>query len=259
MKLLLVYDQKEESMWRDGFWAAIKLLEKEHSVEWCNVLQTVPKRSDYDFTIVRGDWGGISDQVGRSVPGKKGLYICGNAQVPKDAADYDVLFFETPWQEMQINSHPHRVHCFGVNSAIFQKRENIVPFIDILGVGALALWKRWDKMIGLSGVRLVIGEYQLGNERESLDIARNLLSHGVGVMPSVEPEALCDLYNSARLVYIPANFYGGGERSVLEARMCGRDVWVESDNAKLNWLLDQPLWDQHYMRDQILKGISEVL
>jgi len=62
-------------------------------------------------------------------------------------------------------------------------------------------------------------------------------------------------YNRAKIVYIPANIIGGGERAVLEARACGCKVEVEPDNPKLQELLNCPLWDTNYYTDQLVKGI----
>jgi hypothetical protein len=253
--ILLIYDQKEESLWRDGFYAAIKLLEKEQTVIWHNVLsgKPLPEAGSYGTVLVRGDWGGKSDLASRSLEGTKGIYLCGNSRPPLDPLDYNVVFYESPWQEKAFE-HPNKVHAFGINSDIFYPSPN-KAIIDVLGVGALALWKRWDKFCTVPGTRLVVGEYQRENEQESLAIAQTLLRSGVGVMPSVPPETLRELYASSGIVYIPANLNGGGERAIMEARHCGAMTWIADDNPKLEWFQEAPLWDQHYLLQQLKKGL----
>lgn len=259
--LLFVYDQRDPN-WKDGFWAAVGLLEADYDVTWANVLdKSLPNETeDYDALLVRGDWGGVADQAGRVFKAKKKtFYVCGNAKAPVDPEYYDVIFYENYLQLAQLTQvgipADRLIHAFGINTEINHPIE-VPKMIDYLSVGAFALWKRQDKMIEKSGVRLVVGEVQRDNLPESMAIVQNLVQNGVGVLPQVSPETLALLYNSAKVVYIPADIYGGGERAVQEARACGVKVEIEKDNPKLYDFLTDDIYSEQYMYSQFKKGLA---
>ena len=147
------------------------------------------------------------------------------------------------------------IHAFGVNTDIYKPID--LPIVwDVLSVGAFARWKRQVNLLNLKGNRLVVGEIQKENMGESLDIIGLLLQGGVGIMDMVPPETLNLIYNLSSYVYIPADIVGGGERSVLEARACGKTVVVEPDNPKLKELCYSEIFDHNYYATQLLKGIE---
>jgi len=131
--------------------------------------------------------------------------------------------------------------------------------VDYLGVGAFAKWKRWEKMLGKTGHRRVIGEYQKGNPMESEEIWQMLEMGGIYCKDMVPAKALNCEYNRAKTVYIPAEIMGGGERAVLEARACGCNVEIEPDNPKLKELLTCPIYDIEYYSKQLKGGIESCL
>ena len=235
----------------DGMWAALKLLEKDFTINYNG-------KGKADFTLGWGGFNSAVDKYVRDQAGPKGLCIGGNAFPPEDVFDYDVLFYETEWYREKIDTHLNIYHAFGINSDIFNKRRRKKIF-DWLGVGAFASWKRWDKMTFRKGRRLVIGHYQLNNEDESIGIIKTLLRGGVLVSPAVPSEELADLYRASKNVYIPANIIGGGERAIWEARACGCNVVVENDNSKLIELTENEVKDHHYYYEQLLKGIKSCL
>lgn len=271
-RVLFVYDHKYPHLWRDGLWAALKLLEREMDFTWCNLQverdlmyafgdKLTNKRSLYDFVL---GWGGFNSSVEKlmvqlPVQVPQGLCIAGNAFPPTGSDRYAVLFYETDWYRPQIDGHPNIVHAFGVNTDIYNALPESPQVWDWLSVGSFSLWKRQKKMLELSGTRFVVGEIQRDNWLESFDIISDLLLGGVAVSDMVYPTVLRDIYNSARGVYIPADVYGGGERSVLEARACGRPVKVEEDNPKLQELLNSPVWDHKYYAESLKKGIMSVI
>jgi hypothetical protein len=132
----------------------------------------------------------------------------------------------------------------------------VTTIIDVLSVGSYSLWKRHDRLAKRTGVRLTIGEIQRENLAESYRIIDGLLKSGVGVMDMIQPEELAKFYKASKLVYIPAEIHGGGERAVLEARACGTPVEVESDNPKLLELTKSPIWDHNYYAEQLKRGIE---
>lgn len=271
-KLLFVYDIKNEDYWKDGLWAALNLLEQDFEITRWNISKQTPLEAGvvatYKWNFVLG-WGGFNSpvdrwiQVGKDLyetPIRRGLCIGGNAHPPTGADNYDVLFYETKWYRDQIKLHPNIVHAFGINADLYNDPELPFPIVwDYISVGSLAAWKRHEKIFEKQGRRLVIGEYQEGNEQESLEIARELLKNGVAVSPLTNPFDYSLLLHCSRTAYIPATVIGGGERAVLEARACGLHVEIEADNPKLQELITSPIYDHYYYAKQLKKGILSVL
>ncbi len=262
-RILFVYDMEPwlVSMWDDGLYEALRLLEMVFDIDRHNLLDgTNPPLPKYDFVL---GWGAFNSPVDnflqKSPYKKKGLCVGGNARDPIGMEKYDVLFYETDWYLPQIMAHRNPIHAFGVNTSIFKPIEDAVPIWDWLTIGAFAIWKRQDKLLDKGGYKMAVGQMQRGNILESMQIVSKLISNGVCVSDSVFPDTLAKIYNSSAKVYIPADVYGGGERAVLEARACGRPVEVEFDNPKLKELLKSPVWDEHYYADQLRKGIEAQL
>lgn len=258
-KIAFVLYHEYEDLWNDGLWAAIKLLSYDYEVTIHNIFRMVfpPDLSSYSFVLGWGAFGSPVDRLLSKHNGLKGLCIAG-VSAPITMGCYDVLFYETEWFLPQIESHKNVVHAFGVNTDIYKPMRTRKIF-DYITVGAFASWKRQKMLINKPGVKLAIGEIQKGNIAESLDIIGDLLTNNVMVSDMLSPKKLAELYNSSKCVYIPANVFGGGERAVLEARACGVPVEVEQDNQKLIELCYSPVWDHHYYRNQLLKGIQSCL
>lgn len=264
-KVLFVYDHRYPELWKDGLWAALELLEGYCEVSTLNLFDDIftgTKHDNFDFTLGWGAFGSRVDnylQQGSAYPTfKTGLCIAGNAVPPEGEDFYDVLFYETQWYRPQIQHHRNIVHAFGVNTDIYFPTESVKVF-DTLSVGAFALWKRQDKLINSGGITMVIGEIQEDNWVESAGIMERLLKGGCAVSGMVRPYELARFYNASKLVHIPADINGGGERAVLEARACEVDVKVENDNPKLKELMYSPLYDQHYYCDKLWEGILSTL
>jgi len=236
MKLLFVYDHKYPEYWKDGLWWSIKELEKIHQVTWLNLSLRSGGINiyDYDFVLGWGAFGSPADKFLQGIIGlPKGLCLGGNAvPVPIYASNYQIIFYETDWvRENYLIGLKNLVKAFGVNTQIFKKLE-LVRIWDYLSVGAFSYWKHLDKMKEKEGTKLCIGEIQKGNMEESLDIVSDLVSNDIAVSGMLAPEKLNIIYNLSKTVYLPADVNGGGERSVLEARVCGCNVEVENPKLK---------------------------
>lgn len=263
-KIGFVFYHEYEEMWKDGLYAALLELSKKYNIEMFNLNSTTPKVTDLtgcDFVLAWGAFGSKPDIFLRETLGnstRQGLCIAGNAVAPYDTRFYDVLFYETDWYKPQIETHPHIIKAFGVNSKIFKpiRRKKVWDWIT---VGAFALWKRQELITRRWGLKLAVGEIQKGNPRESLMIVSKLLASGVMISDMVSPETLADLYNMSEAFYMPADIYGGGERTVLEARSCGIPVHIEPDNPKLQEILDGPILNELDYAKQLEKGIEACL
>ncbi len=243
-------------MWKDGLRAALEILEDDFNITYFNLADEQDIDRHFDVCLGWGAFKSSVDQIIRSGyfdADKYALCIAGNT-FPLEGDKYDTLFYETKWYAPQIAHHPHTVHAFGTNTKIYKPLE-IKKAFDWITVGAFANWKRQTYLTAKEGAKIAIGEIQKGNPVESYAIITQLLSRGVAVMDMVPPEELAKFYNLSKKCYIPANINGGGERAVLEARACGLEVEVESDNPKLQELIESQIYDQKYYAQQLKKGI----
>jgi hypothetical protein len=266
-KVLFVFDHPHEEQWLDGLWAALELLSADFEIVKWNLQSNSEKEPPLaDFYL---GWGGFASSPDKYIQelskidaGKFGLLIGGNSFPSTGMDKYDVLFYETKWVRdfLNLKFHPNIVHAFGVNTDIYSQLDTPTPILwDYIGVGAFANWKRWPLMLEKKGNRLVMGEYQLGNETESLEIVKSLVKGNVMVSTNRHPFDYAMLLSCSRKMYIPADIYGGGERAVLEARACGLTVEIEEDNPKLKELVEGPIYDHRYYAEQIKKGILSCL
>lgn len=257
--ITFIYDHKYPQYWQDGLCAALDLLEEEgYEIERINLHDGKKANINVDNVVVGwGAFGGPVDTFCKELPNRKALCIAGVTEEPNWSTVYDVVFYETEWFGKALK-HPNKIKAFGINTDIY--REVSMPKMwDTITVGAFALWKRQDKLIGKEGRRVAIGEVQEDNLRESMSIVWALLKDGIMVSPMVEPEVLSLMYNSSFSCYIPADIYGGGERAVLEARACGLPVTVENDNPKLKELLYGPVYSHKDYAKQLKKGLKCLL
>lgn len=270
-KLLFVLDMEPylEKYWQDGLWAALKVMEKDFIVTPINIqCSSEIDFSGYDFILGWGAFGGPVDNILRGVGKIKPVGLCLGGYAPfRGENTYDVIYYETEWSlEWLKNQIPdgNFVHAFGVNTDIFKEDEafkysELSPVFDYMTVGAFSMWKRQSKLVEKTGTRLAVGQLQRNNQRESIAIMADLITNNVMVCDTVEPKKLVAFYNLSRTIYIPAEIMGGGERAVLEARACGKNVEIESDNPKLEELLTSPIWDHKYYAYQLKEGIKSCL
>lgn len=279
-KILFVYDMKAATPWKDGLWAALKLLEKDYEITKLNINLLVAgfdaDSGNDDFILGWGAFDSRVDKKLQALVGRKtpmGLCIAGTTNPPdRTAFNYDILFYETEWQKQNdLKGVPHARYAFGVNTDIFHLPDQCErtpdceycpgnqKIWDYIGVGSLSTWKRWEKIVSKDGLKLVVGHYQVENEAESAEYSRWLVASDVMVSNEVEPEILAKLYHSSRICYMPSALPGGGERTVWEARACGLNVEVEEDNPKLQSLLTIPVLDHHAYAKALKEGIESVI
>jgi len=249
--------------WEDGFTGAVELLSKNYQITWINIADEKPSAealNQFDFLIVKSCWDWIVDKYIRSL---KNLNVCKGIAISCSKApnnnhsiyDYDVLWFETQWHGKSLKKHPRAFQAFGINTDKFYD-QNLDKQIDVLSVGALASYKRHDFILKESGKqKVVIGDK---SNKASEVLKKDLIDNGVEVMDYTTQEELAMIINKSKMVYIPAEINGGGERAVLEARACKTPVKVEEDNPKLIELLTSKIWTEKDYYEGLLKGINSL-
>ena len=254
----------------DGFTAAMEIGAQRHEVRWLNVhpyaagwREREALLLDADFVLVRSDWLWLPAQSadralrGRTTP--VGLLIAGSTMPPPRTRmlRYDVLFYETPWYAQFVVDHPYAVQAFGVDTRVMRNlgRRDADRSYDWVFVGRLAPFKRPERLIGMPGRRLAIGD--LGVHRPEIEQA--LRDDGVEVLDQRSHEELAAIYNDTRGVFVPCELQGGGERAVLEGRACGCRVEIADDNPKLASLLECPIWSHEEYAERLVEAIEAVV
>lgn len=286
LKVLFVYDllPEHEKFWRDGLFCALKKLDEYFEIVRDNLAapitgETTKKDQDkklpYDFVL---GWGAFGSRVDLHLQALKrtdnlkiGLCVAGNAKPPMGKQNYDVLFYETEWVgENYLGEHSNKRYAFGINTSIFYPKvcertpdteycPSEAKIWDWITVGAFSTWKRQERLADKKGNKLAIGYIQKDNLEESAQIIGTLLKNGVMISDIVEPEILAKIYGSTENVLVSSDIFGGGERTVWEARMGGCNVEVADDNPKLQELLNKPIMDADFYAKQLLEGINSVL
>lgn len=262
-KLVYVYGQPEPSTWRDGMWAAMKLIEGDfdgYDVTWVNAqLGEAPPVEGNHVLLAWGDFESPAERACRHLRARvKALQMGGMSAPMGPALAWDTIFAETAWHQhhlQQHTGHPRVLRAFGVNTGIYQPM-NIAKRFRWITVGHWADWKRQHLFHSKPGLKLAIGErYATANPHQAPPIIEGHLRAGVIVAPYVSPEDLAIFYNLSERCYIPASLVGGGERAVLEAKACGLPVEIEPDNPKLKELLDGPVISHYDFARALKEGL----
>lgn len=189
-QMLFVFnkDPAHYDTWRDGLWAALRLVARKYTIQYLNVNDIVVaeqppinyhlRPGTFKFILGWGAFGSPTDYFLTQLhtvhrdPHPKALCIGGNAVPPHENVTdvYDLLFFETEWYRETIAFHPLIQQAFGINGNIYHKlrprvdgRGQPVFEWDVLMVGHFLPWKRHLYLGTKQGRRLAVGEiYQVG-------------------------------------------------------------------------------------------------
>lgn len=259
-------DSEKFAKWHDGFTKALDLLEKDYTITYIYFHLTtgnlISQINECDFLIVKSSWRTPMDYFLRKnhkiIKPYLGLMISASNKGPskREQAFYDVAWYETNWYRKNKLNHPNSFHAFGIDTLIMKKLNQEKKY-DIIAVGAPRSYKLLDKLLDKEGKKLLIGDMKNTDSRSSKLIKALSLDHVI-IEDFKDYATLAEKYNQSQVCYVPCKLHGGGERAVLEARACGIDVLIESDNPKLNELLDSPIWDSSYYAAQLKKGIQSI-
>lgn len=254
----------------DGFSAAMEELSKYHELEFINVHPynddakiNQRKIPNADFVLVRSDWdwypARATDKALKGGQKPVGLLIAGSTLPPSEIEmlRYDVLFYETPWyQQFVEGKHPFAVRAFGIDSRFMnldslpQERD-----IDYLMVGRLANFKRPWLLKKKIGKRVALGDFSSASKNLKID----LQDSGIELLGQVTYQELSEYYKRAKIVFVPCELQGGGERAILEGRACGAQIEIQSDNPKLESLLTLEIPSYIDYSQKIRKSIEAVV
>ncbi len=219
-------------VWRDGLWAAMKILERDYDVRYQE-----PKVPVLENAIVLY-WEAPCTLNGKdahnykwvqALPNKKALLFAGGP-IKKEWLDgFDHVFYESKinGEELKALGIPCSL-AFGINENIFFSTDAEKEW-DGIHHGTCAGWKR-QKLVGESiGNRgIVVGRRQ-ETDTYGFDRCKEL---GCTVVDELPPEQVSLLVNRSWSLIQSSDYWGGGQRATLEAMACNVPVVCMKDSPK---------------------------
>ncbi len=220
-------------IWKDGLYAAMKLLEKDYDVTYQEPTEPVDPKAIVllweaactSQSRENGWW----YQAVQALPNKKILLFAGGPIQKEWLAGFDHVCVESKINadEMEALGVPYST-AFGINSDIFVPMD-LEKTYDGIHHGTCASWKRqWLVGETLKDKALIVGR---GQESDPTPFER-CRKAGATVLDEKDPEDLVILMNSSLACVQTSDFWGGGQRCTLEAMACGIPPVVMTDSPK---------------------------
>lgn len=223
--------------WDDGLKAAMRHIEKEHTVRYFEptdldlIHEFKPDRILYWEALCTRKSFQDSDKFEgvANLPFKKALAFAGGPVEAQWTPGFDLFFVES-----KINAEEFErlglswKTAFGVNDETFKQQKQPKKFEGILHA-TFAGWKRhglFAEALGSQGV--AVGRKQVHEPfcYESCE------QKGVLVLEEVSSRVVSSLINSSHTVVNTSEFWGGGQRCTLEAMACNVPPIVMADSPK---------------------------
>jgi glycosyltransferase involved in cell wall biosynthesis len=229
------FDGRYKYAWRDGLYAAMQLIEKEHEVKYFDFPLQSMEEFNPDVVLywespltLKGE-NARNYQSVLDLPYKKALLFAGGPVKQDLCYGFDLYFVESKIneEEFQALGLPWK-RAFGVNTQIMKPMQLEKKWDGILHA-TFAGWKRHELFADALGDKgLAVGRVQ-DSDRNGYN---RCVERGVEVVDEQVPEELAKLINQSHVVVNTAEYWGGGQRCTLEAMACGIPVIVMSDSPK---------------------------
>lgn len=224
-------DKKIFDRWSDGLQKALEIISQTHTV----IYNEPWDKLDGDIILYweapctnRGQYADFYNAIRKSDK-KKILLFAGGPVDYLDAVGFDLYLVESEINEKEFEAlELPWMRAFGVNSSVM-KPEKQPKVFDGMFAATCASWKRLDLFsLALRDKGVVCGRYQ-ENDRMPFEHVRN---NGTLLLPELKQEAVASLLNASYVCVNTSEFWGGGQRSTLEALACGVPCVVMSDSPK---------------------------
>lgn len=223
-------------MWKDGLYAAIKLISKEHEVRYFDTTR-LDEIHDFKPDVVLF-WEAPCSLKGKDaedylkvlhLPYKKALLFAGGPVEAHTCYGFDLYFVESKVNEEEFErlGLPWK-RAFGVNTQIMRPFKLEKRWEGIIQA-TFAGWKRHELFADAMGERgCAVGRVQ-EFDKNGYD---RCITKGVNVFPEMDAETVALMINQSNCVVNTAEYWGGGQRCTLEAMACGVPVIVMKDSPK---------------------------
>lgn len=218
--------------WKDGLYAAMNLVHKEHEVKF---MEPWDDFTGMDLLLyweapctINGKNADFYNKV-RNTPIKKALLFAGGPLKKEWVEGFDLLFVESEINAQEcISLGIPYMKAFGINTDIFKPQLQAKVF-DGVHHGTFAGWKHQPLIAeALKEKALLVGAWQ---EHEKI-LYEQSQKFGAMVLPKVSYRLLPYLISSAYTCVNMADVWGGGQRTTLEAMACGVPVVCRTDSPK---------------------------
>lgn len=221
--------------WRDGLWAAMKILEQEFDVTYHEPTDEILDNAVVLYWEAPCTINSPKDAPNykriQKLKNKKILLFAGGPIKKEWLEGFDHVCVESKINADELTdiNIPHTI-AFGINESIFRPL-NLGKKWWGIHPGACASWKR-QGFVGeaLGDKALICGRTQPGGiDTFGFDRCKEL---GTTVLPQQTPEELAILMNQSYALAQTSAYWGGGQRATLEAMACNVPVVCMSDSPK---------------------------
>lgn len=218
--------------WKDGLWLAMKHLEKDYNITYHEPSEEIDPAAIVLFWeapyTYQGKDGDMYKRI-QNLPNKKILLFAGGPIKNEWVFNFDMVCVESKINAEEFaNIGVPTITAFGINEEIMHPMEK-EKIHDGIHHGTCASWKRqWILAEALHEAALIVGRYQKEDPRP-FDESRKL---GAKVMDEQTPEKIAILLNLSHCCVQTSDFWGGGQRTTLEAMACGIPVICMEDSPK---------------------------
>lgn len=216
--------------WKDGLYAAMKRIEDVHYVRY---LEPWDDFSGMDVLLYWEAACTITGENSRNyikvanTPIRKALLFAGGPVKKEWFKGFDHVFVEGEFNRKEFDELgiPNSI-AFGVNEDIFKPQKQRKVF-DGFQQATFAGWKRQPLFSEALGERgLLCGRYQENDQSPWNDSSKSVR------LPEMPAEGVASLINASHCVVNTSEYWGGGQRCVLESLACGVPVVVMGDSPK---------------------------
>lgn len=227
-----VSDSKVKEHWKDGLFAAMQIVERYHEVVYREPWEEL---DDADLIMY---WEAPCTAVGgnqkhynrvRELTKPKILLFAGGPIKPEWVSGFDLLCVESRINEEDCDlwGIPH-MRAFGVNTSIFKPIETEKKHKAFFQ-GTFAGWKRQGLLAEALGKDVTLA----GKKQDTdMDPYNKSVEYGANILGELEYDQVALEINKSHCVVNPSEYWGGGQRTTLEAMACGIPVVVMSDSPK---------------------------
>lgn len=215
---------------KDGLWAALKILEEKHSIGYFEpTAEQAIKEFKPDILLW---WGALCEAVRSKVvsyPYKKAICFGGGPITESNVHGFDLYFTESKINEDEFARFGKPfLRAFGVNENIWRPIQSEKIYDGAIWA-TFALWKRHNLFADAVGEKgLAIGRFQ-DHEKQCYEWCKE---KGMKVFNELPPEEAVKHVNQSHAAVNTSAFWGGGQRMTLEAMACNIPVIVMSDSPK---------------------------
>lgn len=224
-----VSDSDVWNNWDDGLAAAMRIVDQYYDVEYKEPWDELNGDKILYWEApctAQGKNAQYYDAV-RFAPQWKALLFAGGPVEHKNLEGFDHVFYESDHNAEDFGNIP-ATKAFGVNTEIFRPEKRNKDF-DAIMHGTFAGWKRQGLFGEAFGERgLAVGKFQENDPSPYHECKK----HGTKIMSPQSRSVLNTLINRSKVCVNTSDYWGGGQRTTLEAMACGVPVIVMEDSPK---------------------------